>query len=83
MYHVFAVTDFEVVPLAFAVLKGITAWLRWHKPCDVRCAVLSLQNLSIRQYGQHNEDNRHPGTYDKNESDHGQTLGDVCPEHRP
>jgi len=34
-----AVTELEVVTLAFAVLNGITYWLWWDKPSDVRCAV--------------------------------------------
>jgi len=34
-----AVTELEVVTLAFAVLNGITYWLWWNKPSDVRCAV--------------------------------------------
>ena len=33
------VTELEVVTLAFAVLNGITYWLWWDKPSDVRCAV--------------------------------------------
>jgi len=34
-----AVTELEVVTLAFAVLNVITYWLWWDKPSDVRCAV--------------------------------------------
>jgi len=34
-----AVTELEVVTLAFAVLNGITYWLWWDKPSDVRCDV--------------------------------------------
>ena len=34
-----AVTKLEVVTLSFAVLNGITYWLWWDKPSDVRCAV--------------------------------------------
>ena len=34
-----AVTELEVVTLSFAVLNGITYWLWWDKPSDVRCAV--------------------------------------------
>jgi len=34
-----AVTELEVVTLAFAVLNAITYWLWWDKPSDVRCAV--------------------------------------------
>jgi len=34
-----AVTELEVVTFAFALLNGITYWLWWHKPSDVRCAV--------------------------------------------
>lgn len=34
-----AVTELEVVTLAFAALNGITYWLWWHKPSDVRCPV--------------------------------------------
>jgi len=34
-----AVTELEVVTLAFAVLNGITYWLWWDKPSDVRRAV--------------------------------------------
>jgi len=34
-----AVTELEVVTLAFAVLNAITYWLWWDKPLDVRCAV--------------------------------------------
>jgi len=34
-----AVTELEVVTLAFAVLNGITYWLWWDKPSDVRCVV--------------------------------------------
>jgi len=34
-----AVTELEVVTLAFAVLNGFTYWLWWDKPSDVRCAV--------------------------------------------
>ena len=34
-----AVTELEVVTLAFAVLNAITYWLWWAKPSDVRCAV--------------------------------------------
>ena len=33
------VTELEVVTLASAVLNGITYWLWWDKPSDVRCAV--------------------------------------------
>jgi hypothetical protein len=35
-----AVTELEVVTLAFAVLSGITYYLWWHKPLDVRRSVL-------------------------------------------
>jgi len=34
-----AVTELEVVTLAFALLNVITYWLWWDKPSDVRCAV--------------------------------------------
>ncbi|KAJ3515870.1 hypothetical protein NLJ89_g1480 [Agrocybe chaxingu] len=34
-----AVTELEVVTLAFAVLNGVTYWLWWDKPMDVRCPV--------------------------------------------
>jgi len=34
-----AITELEVVTLAFAMLNGITYWLWWDKPSDVRCAV--------------------------------------------
>ena len=34
-----AITELEVVTLAFAVLSGITYYLWWHKPLDVRCSV--------------------------------------------
>jgi len=34
-----AVTELGVVTLAFAVLNGVTYWLWWDKPSDVRCAV--------------------------------------------
>ena len=34
-----AVIELEVVTLAFAVLNGITYWLWWDKPSNVRCAV--------------------------------------------
>jgi len=34
-----AVTELEVVTLAFAMLNGITYWLWWDKPSDVRCTV--------------------------------------------
>jgi len=34
-----AVTELEIVTLAFAVLNGVTYWLWWDKPSDVRCAV--------------------------------------------
>jgi len=34
-----AITELEVVTLAFAACNGITYWLWWHKPSDVRCAV--------------------------------------------
>ena len=33
-----AVTEVEVVTLAFAALNWITYWLWWHKPSDVRCS---------------------------------------------
>ena len=34
-----AVTELEVATLAFAVLSGVTYYLWWHKPLDVRCSV--------------------------------------------
>ncbi|CAA7263413.1 unnamed protein product [Cyclocybe aegerita] len=34
-----AVTELEVVTLAFAALNGVTYWLWWDKPMDVRCPV--------------------------------------------
>jgi len=34
-----AVTELEVVTLAFAVLNAISYWLWWDKPSDIRCAV--------------------------------------------
>ena len=34
-----AVTELEVATLAFTVLSGVTYYLWWHKPLDVRCPV--------------------------------------------
>ena len=34
-----AVTELEVATLAFATLTGVTYYLWWHKPLDVRCSV--------------------------------------------
>ena len=34
-----AVTELEVVTLAFAALNAVTYWLWWDEPLDVRCAV--------------------------------------------
>jgi hypothetical protein len=34
-----AVTELEVATLTFAALSGVTYYLWWHKPIDVRCSV--------------------------------------------
>ena len=43
-----AITELELVTLAFAVFNGITYYLWWHKPLDVRCPV-HLQLVSQKQ----------------------------------
>jgi len=47
------ITELEVITLAFAVLNGLTYWLWWHKPSDVRCTVpiyLKPGNLGPGEY---------------------------------
>jgi hypothetical protein len=49
------VTELEVATLAFAALNGVTYYLWWHKPLDVRCSIPVYLLKDDKKEGMHSQ----------------------------